>query len=66
VFSLPERDRPIEFLIRDNDSKFTSIFDTAFTTEGIRVLRTPVRAPKATAIAERFVARPDESASTGC
>jgi transposase InsO family protein len=55
VFSLPERDRPLEFLIRDNDAKFTRAFDTVFNTEGIRVIRTPVRAPKANAVAERFV-----------
>jgi transposase InsO family protein len=55
VFSLRDRDRPLEFLIRDNDGKFTSAFDTAFNAEGIRVIHTPVRAPKANAVAERFV-----------
>jgi hypothetical protein len=55
VFSLPERDRPLEFLIRDNDGKFTCAFDAVFNTEGIRVIHTPVRAPKANAVAERFV-----------
>jgi transposase InsO family protein len=55
LFSLPERDRPLEFLVRDNDGKFTRAFDTMFNTEGIRVIRTPVRAPKANAVAERFV-----------
>ena len=55
VFSLPDRDRPLEFLVRDNDGKFTSAFDTVFNTEGIRVIRTPVRAPKANTVAERFV-----------
>jgi putative transposase len=55
VFSLPERARPVEFLIRDNDGKFTQGFDTVFNAEGIRVIRTPVRAPKANAVAERFV-----------
>jgi|NGEPerStandDraft_6_1074524.scaffolds.fasta_scaffold18876_2 putative transposase len=55
LFSLPERDRPLEFLVRDNDGKFTSAFDTVFNTEGIRVIQTPVRAPKANAVAERFV-----------
>jgi putative transposase len=55
VFSLPERDLSLEFLIRDNDGKFTRAFDTVFNAEGIRVIRTPVRAPKANAVAERFV-----------
>ena len=55
VFSLPERERPVEFLVRDNDGKFTCAFDTVFNTDAIRVIRTPVRAPKANAVAERFV-----------
>jgi putative transposase len=55
VFSLPERDRPLEFLVRDNDGKFTRAFDTVFNSEGIRVIRTPVRAPKANATCERVV-----------
>ena len=54
-FSLPERERPLEFLIRDNDGKFTNAFDTVFNAEGIRAIHTPVRAPKANAVAERFV-----------
>ena len=55
MFSLGERDRPLEFLVRDNDGKFTRAFDTVFSTEDIRVVLTPVRAPKANAVAERFV-----------
>ena len=44
------------FLIRDRDSKFTREFDEAFRFEGIRVIKAPVRAPKARAHAERWVA----------
>jgi transposase InsO family protein len=43
------------FLVRDRDSKFTREFDEVFRSEGIRVIRAPVRAPTARAHAERWV-----------
>jgi putative transposase len=45
------------YLIRDRDSKFTREFDEVFGSEGIRVIKAPVRAPapKARAHAERWV-----------
>jgi transposase InsO family protein len=52
---LAERACPVRFLVRDRDTKFTAAFDEVFRSERIRIIRTPVRAPRANAFAERFV-----------
>jgi putative transposase len=48
-------DQGTRLLIRDRDSTYTGAFDEVFRSAGIRVVKTPVRAPQANAIAERFV-----------
>jgi putative transposase len=50
-----ERLRDIRFVVRDRDAKFSGPFDEVFRTEGVRVIRTPIQAPKANAFAERWV-----------
>jgi len=48
-------DQGIRVLLRDRDSRYNGRFDEVLRSSGIRIVKTPVRAPRANAIAERFV-----------
>jgi putative transposase len=53
--AIDERLEHVRFLIHDRDAKFCGPFDQVVRSEGVRVLETPFRAPRANAIAERWV-----------
>ena len=45
----------IRFLVHNCDAKFAGPFDEVFRSEGMRIIRTPIRSPKANAFAKRLV-----------
>jgi transposase InsO family protein len=55
LMTLDDRQQPLRLLIHDRDTKFSGGCDHVFQSEGITVIRTPVRAPNANAHAERWI-----------
>jgi putative transposase len=53
--AVEERLENVRFLLHDRDAKFSGPFDEILHGEGVRVIKTPVRAPRANAVAERWV-----------
>jgi hypothetical protein len=55
MWQFVETETNFRCLIRDNDSKYTTAFDTVFESQEIRIVPTPFQAPNANAYAERWV-----------
>ena len=66
LMDLADRIEPFRFLLRDRDARVTDTFDAIFASEGIGILRTPMRAPRANAFAERWVGTVGRELLDGC
>lgn len=53
--AIEDRLESVRFLLHDRDAKFSGPFDEVVRSEGVSVIKTPIRSPKANAVAERWV-----------
>jgi len=61
---LEQRTESIKFPLRDRDAKFTASWDAVFTAAGSRILCTPIQAPRANVIMERWIGSCPANCST--
>jgi putative transposase len=66
LMDLADRIEQFRFLLRDRDAKFTDTYDAIFASEGIRILRTPMRHRERTPSPSGGSARSVVSCWTGC
>ena len=52
LIDLGDHAEQFRYLIRDRDTKFTAAFDAVFTGADIRIIRSPVRAPRANGLSD--------------
>ena len=55
VMDITDQAGSFSFLIRDRDAKFTAAFDEIFTSEGLKIVKTPPQTPRANCYAERWI-----------
>jgi len=63
---LADRIQQFKFLLHDRDAKLTAAFEVIFASEGVRSLPTPVRTPRANAVAARWIGTSVVSCWIGC